>query len=73
MKTPNTHSQDWKVVTYHKGEILDTKIFSTYTEATRFCHDLNEILEMSLHDGSKMYCEYMPHNPRPAQVLLDWL
>lgn len=73
MKTPNTQSQDWKVVTYHKGEIFDTRIFSTYTEATRYFHDLNEILETYLQDGSKMHCEYMPHNPRPAQILLDWL
>jgi hypothetical protein len=73
MKTPNTHSQDWKVVTYHQGDILDTRFFATIEEASRFWGDLSEILESQLHDGMRMYCEVLPHNPRPAQVLLDWL
>lgn len=73
MKTPNTHSQDWKVVTYHEGEILDTRFFETIEEASHFCHDLNELLETSTHNGVKMFCRVLKHNPRPAEILLDWL
>ena len=84
MKKPNTHSQDWKVVIYHAGEIIDTKYFDTAEEASRFSHDLNELLETSLHvrvptnkpvicDGVKMFCDWMPHSSQPAQILLDWL
>jgi hypothetical protein len=71
MKTPNTHSQDWKVVTYHEGSILDTRFFETIEEASHFCHDLTEILETT--NLKHMFCRVLKHNPRPAEVLLDWL
>jgi hypothetical protein len=73
MKTPNTQTKHWKVVTYHAGEILDTRYFDTAEEAMGFSHDLSELLETSTLDGMKMHCEWMLSNPRPAEVLLDWL
>jgi hypothetical protein len=73
MKTPNTHSRDWKVQTYHAGSIVDTRRFETIEEASRFSHDLNALLETCSLDGQKMYCEVLFHSERPAEILLDWL
>jgi len=73
MRTPNTQSRDWKVVTYHAGSIVDTRRFETIEEASHFSHDLNEILERQTHNGVKMYCEVLFHSERPAEILLDWL
>lgn len=74
MKTPNTQSRDWKVVTYHEGSIVHTERFHTIEEASHFSHDQNESLERhNKLTGMNMYCEVLLHSERPAEILLDWL
>ena len=71
METPNTQSRDWKVKIYSAGSLVDARRFETIEEASRFCHDLNEMPKT--HDGIKIYAEVVWHSERPAEILLDWL